>query len=266
MGLERITSRENRRLIHARKVRDGRERSQMFIEGRRLAEEAIRSEIIIDEGFVAEGFEGSDILNVLSERGIAISNLPGPLFRSIAATEEPQGIVLLAQRPNNPVDDFNLGGSTLPLFLFLKEVNNPANLGAILRSAEAAGVGGIFVSKNSADVFSPKALRASMGSAFRTRITVNSELTEVLDRARAEGLECLAVDSSGKNNYLQVDWTRPHLLIFGSEAHGISESERNLIGREISIPMENSVESLNLAVAAGVVLFEAKRQILIQGY
>ncbi len=264
MELQRITSRENRRLVHARKVRGGKERGHIFIEGRRLVVEAMRSEIRIIECFVAQGFNGDEVLDEISSQGILISELPVPLFRTIASTEEPQGTIILAERPDRPVNDFGVELKSVPIFLFLNGVNNPSNLGAILRSAEAAGASGVFVSKNSADVFSPKALRASMGSAFRTRISVNSELAEVLDRARADGLDCLAVDRSAGASYLQADLTRPHLLVFGSEAHGLSASELDLIGGGVSIPMENDVESLNIAVAAGIVLFEAKRQLAIR--
>ncbi|CAN5250612.1 RNA methyltransferase [soil metagenome] len=261
MELQRITSRENRRLIYARKVRDGKESGQIFIEGRRLVTEALRSDIRINDCFFAEGFEHGGLLDPIAEKGIDIWKLRDSLFRSIAATKQPQGIVLLADHPINPIKDFNLPQVSVPVFLFLNEINNPSNLGAILRSVEAAGAGGVFVSKNSADVFSPKALRASMGAAFRVRVTENADLEEVLGRARAGGLTCLAVDRLAGASYLQIDWKkRPHLLVLGSEAHGLSSSELELIGDGISIPMDNSVESLNLAVAAGIILFEAKRK------
>lgn len=261
MELQRITSRENRRLIHARKVRDGKDRGQIFIEGRRLVAEALRSDIRINDCFVAEGFEDRELLDSIAEKGIDIWELSASLFRSIAATDQPQGIVLLADHPINPIIDFNSPHVTVPVFLFLNEINNPSNLGAILRSVEASGAGGVFVSKNSADVFSPKALRASMGAAFRIRVTENADLDEVLARARAGGVSCLAADRLAVMSYLQIDWKKgPHLLVFGSEAHGLSSREMELIGDGISIPMDNSVESLNLAVAAGIILFEAKRK------
>ncbi len=261
MELQRITSRENRRLIHARKVRDGKERSQIFIEGRRLVAEALRSNIRINDCFVSEGFEDWGLLDPIAENGIDIWELSDSLFRSIAATDQSQGIILLADHPIIPIKDFSLPRLTVPVFLFLHEINNPSNLGAILRSVEAAGAGGVFVSKNSADVFSPKALRASMGAAFRIRVTENADLEAVLGWARAGGVTCLAVDRLAVTSYLQVDCKKgPHLLVFGSEAHGLSKRALELIGGGISIPMGNSVESLNLAVAAGIILFEAKRK------
>lgn len=263
MELQTITSRENRRLVLARKVRDGKERGLMFIEGRRLANEAIRSGINIEHCFVEKGSRVGEQLDPLIESGIMVSELTRPLFRSIADTEESQGIVILAKRPDSTVDPFEVDSSLCPVFLFLQQVSNPSNLGAILRSAEAAGVKGIFISKNSADVYSPKALRASMGSAFRTKIAVGSDLADVVERAKLIGAECLAIDTLASESYLTVYWKRPHLLVFGSEGHGLSSADIDLIGGSVAIPMEEGVESLNLAVAAGIILFEARRQLLL---
>ncbi len=260
LEINRITSRENRRLILARKVRDGKEGGLIFIEGRRLSVEALRSDISIEECFISEDFGDDELVTSILEKGIGVAELPSSIFVSIAATENPQGIILLAERPVLPIENFWTDEAALPLFLFLKEINNPSNLGAILRTVEAAGAGGVFISTNSADVFSPKALRASMGAAFRVRIMENADLESLIGQAKSGGIGCLALDASAAADYLDVDWQEPHLLVFGSEAHGLSETELELIGGSIAIPMKNSVESLNLSVAAAIVLFEAKRQ------
>jgi RNA methyltransferase, TrmH family len=259
--IKRITSRENRRLVYARKVRDGHEPSEIFIEGRRLAAEALRSDISIRECFIAEDLSDTALRDSVIDNGIEVTELPSSLFRSITATEHPQGIVLLAERPLTSFTNFDPEKDSVPIFVFLHEINNPSNLGAILRSVEASGAGGVFISRRSADVFSPKALRASMGSAFRVKIVENAELDEILENARAAGFECLAADNRAEIEYFNIDWKRPHLLVFGSEAHGLDEQELRSIGGGIRIPMEPSAESLNLAVAAGIVLFEARRQV-----
>lgn len=259
MKLEKITSRENRRLIHARKARDGRSPDLMFIEGRRLVTEALRSDVRTVECFINEDFKDEDLIGSIGDLGIDVLQLSATLFRSLAATDQSQGVILLAERPVNSFDMSEWRDVKVPIFLYLKEINNPSNLGAVLRSAEAAGAGGVFVSRNSADVFSPKALRASMGSAFRIPIRVDADLSAILGEARTFGIDCLAVDTAAGRAYLDVDWRRPHLLIYGSEAHGLSVDEMALIGEAVSIPMDKPVESLNLAVAAAIVLFEARR-------
>ena len=262
--VEKITSRDNQRIMDARKVRDGKDTGRIFIEGRRLVNEAVRSAIAIDECFYVDGFRDGDLLSAIAARTQKMTEVPERLFRSIADTDNSQGIILIAQRPNNGAAAINeclkTKTSSLPIVLFLKEINNPSNLGAILRTAEAAGVAGVVISENSADVYSPKSLRAAMGSSFRLPIWDRARFGEILDWAKNWDLVSTAADVGATKSYIQIDWRQPRLLIFGSEAHGLSESELQSIDEQLKIPMEDAVESLNLAVSAGVILFEARRQ------
>lgn len=262
MRLERITSRDNSRLIHARKVREGRVPKQIFIEGRRLAEEALRFGLAIDLCFVSESFEGKVLLDLATNNGATGVELPDRLFASIADTKQPQGIILIAKRPSSSLSDIEtrLQFSRTPVVVFLKEINNPSNLGAVLRTAEAAGAAGIIVSRNSADVFSPKALRGSMGATFRFPALQDGDLDHVLRWAKAAQLVPTAAAAAEGADYLATDWRKPRLLILGSEAHGIADAELEQIDEKVTIPMESGVESLNLAVSAGIILFEARRQ------
>jgi len=256
MKIEQIISRDNQRLVNARKVRDGKVPDKIFIEGRRLVEEALRSEIVSEECFFSEDFTDDGLRRAFRGR---VFEVPANIFTSIADTDHTQGIVVIAQRP--ATSSLNLEQKTaMPLVVFLNEINNPSNLGAVIRTAEAAGVGGVMVSKNSADVFSPKALRAAMGSSFRLPYGDNVTFDEAINWAQNEGLTTTAADKRGKESYTSVDWKKPRLLIFGSEAHGLSDEQLTLVDETISIPMTHTVESLNLAVSAGVILFEAKRQ------
>ena len=258
--VNRIESRDNARLVRARKIRDGREKDRVFIEGRRLVEEAAGSSLAIEEAYVAENFGDRELVERLARKGIEIYHLPEHLFRSIAATEHPQGIAVIARRPVHTITDLEVPEGSIPLFIFLKEINNPANLGAVMRAAEAAGAAAIFISRRSADAYSPKSLRAAMGSAFRLNIVEEADLSSILSMARERGVRSLAVDNAGGGSYLDVDWRQPHLLMFGSEAHGLTEEDKMQVTEHISIPMAGTVESLNLAVAVGVVLFEARRR------
>ena len=260
MGLQRVRSRENKRLIGARKVRDGKDRDLVFIEGRRLVGEALSSGIQIVECFIVEGFSDQELLASIQKLNIDIVELPPTLFRSLAATDQPQGIILLADRPVGSLKITNWRRYRVPLYLYLSEVSNPSNLGAILRTVEAAGAAGVFTSMNSADAFSPKSIRASMGAAFRVPVSPESNIEGVVLSARAAGVKCLALDAAADKSYLDVDWKKPHVLICGSEAHGLTEREFDLVDATVSIPMEPPVESLNLAVAAGIILFEARRR------
>jgi TrmH family RNA methyltransferase len=258
--MERITSRENRRLVAARAVRDGRAPEQIFIEGKRLVQEAVRSNIEIDECFVSEDLDDQFILDALAGCTASIAELPERIFSTIADTKQPQGVIAIGRRPNTGREMIAIRDGQIPLVVFLDEINNPSNLGAILRTAEAAGVAGIVISRGSADAFSPKALRGAMGSSFRVPVWDNAGFSDVIEWAREGHLPVCAAVADSTTDYITVDWKKPRLLIFGSEAHGLNANQLKDVDETLAIPMAQNVESLNLAVAAGIILFEARRQ------
>ncbi len=259
--IEKVSSRDNQRLIALRKVRDGKDRSRVFIEGRRLILDAIRSGIKLDEFYFSASFSVPETIEEISAQTAFVAEVAERIFPTIADTSGTQGIIALAGRPQWNFDSIATRVSVgLPIVVWLKEPNNPANLGAILRTAEAAGVAGILISPGGADAFSPKSVRGSMGSIFRLPVVQGVEFETAMAFARQNGLITTAVDISGEKTYADVDWTASHLLVLGSEAHGLSETEFASTHERVVIPMAAPVESLNLAMAAGIVLFEARRQ------
>lgn len=256
-----ITSRDNQKLKFARSVRDGRDLHHIFVEGARLAKEALRSGSEIVEVLVSESFR---LKNTESHLLRDASVIADRVFESVTETKSSQGILIIAKKPVTSlkaVSEAVSQRSGLPLVIFLNEINNPSNLGAILRTAEAAGVCGVIISTRSADIFSPKALRAAMGASLRLPVYENAGFDEALNWAREKGMISTGADISAQMSYTEADWTKPRLLIFGSEAHGLSDEEKGRIGELVRVPMENEVESLNLAVSCGIILFEAKRQV-----
>lgn len=260
----KITSRDNLRIKNAKLVREGRVKNQIFIEGWRLCEEALSAKLKISEVFVTEKFIQNELHEDFFKR-ISNSNLSevsDKVFDSLSDTKTSQGIIFIAEKPDSGQNavEAKLNKSEFPLFVLLHQINNPANLGAIFRTAEASGVSGIIVTKNSTDVFSPKSLRGAMGAAFRLPIWTRADYFEALDWARRHNLKSVCADIGSTKSYTEIDWKTGRLLIVGSEGHGLNEAERKSADESLIIPMENGVESLNLAVACGVVLFEAKRQ------
>ncbi len=266
--MQKINSRENQKLKFARKVRDGKVKNLIFIEGVRLSEEVLRSNLIIQEAFINENFAETgrerELFNEILTRNVNISEVADTIFQSIADTNQPQGVILIVEKPeqaksaieNNLKDN----SSKLALVIFLSEINNPSNLGAILRTAEAVGVAGVIISVKSADAFSAKATRAAMGANLRLPIWENAGFDEVFVWAKSQNAISTAADINAEKSYTEIDWKKRRLLIFGSEAHGLSEVLRSKIDELIFIPMENNVESLNLAVSCGIILFEANRE------
>jgi TrmH family RNA methyltransferase len=265
--MPKITSRENAKLKLARKVRDGREKNLIFVEGLRLAEEVLRSETKVAEIFLSEDFNSNErtaqLIQAFQNKDYSISEVSEKLFHSIADTITSQGIILICQKPPTAKQNFEAKFSLknkLPVVVLLYEINNPSNLGAILRTAEAVNAAGIIVSANSADVFSPKSLRASMGAGLRLNIWTNAGFEEVLNWSRQKNLISTAADINAEKSYTEIDWSKPRLLVFGSEAHGLKADDFRKIDEHLIIPMKNGVESLNLAVSGGIILFEAGRQ------
>ncbi|HLA96766.1 MAG TPA: RNA methyltransferase [Pyrinomonadaceae bacterium] len=251
---ETIISRDNAKLKFARSVRDGKERDFIFIEGTRLTEEAIRSNIEILDAFVSES--ASEKASSIIGKRCETAKVAAKAFDSITDTENSQGIVMIARRPETLVEEIDLGKG---IVVFLNQINNPSNLGAVIRTAEAAGVSALITSADSTDAFSPKAVRASMGSCFRLPIVEGMTFDDAIDCGKQKGLISTAADINARESYTEIDWKKPRLLVFGSEAHGLTHRELDGIEQTIHIPMANLVESLNLAVSVGIILFEANR-------
>ena len=223
--------------------------------------DAIPTRIEIEQAFVSTDSNG-DFLELMTDAGArTIYEVSRQAFESMADTVTSQGVVIIARRPAADADVIaeRISNATLPLVVFLHRINNPSNLGAVVRTAEAAGAAAVIVSSESADAFSPKSIRASMGSAFRLPIWQGMSFDEAIEWAAANRLQTTAADADAESSHYDIDWYKPRMLVFGSEAHGLSDDERRRVEEIIKIPMEREVESLNLAVAAGVILFEARR-------
>lgn len=266
--LPKIASRDNPKIKHARKVRDGQVKNLVFVEGLRAAEELLRRGVPIITCFLREGIVRTEridkLVETIFEREVDAAEVAVQTFQSIADTAHSQGIVLLAKRPHASAEQIesalkNKSGKFSSV-IYLSEINNPSNLGAILRTAEAAGIVGVIISEKSADAFSPKASRAALGANFRLPVWEQAGAADALQWAEKNDLITTAADIDAEKSYAEIDWKIPRLLVFGSEARGLTSSFRQKIKQLIYIPMENQVESLNLSVACGIILFEAKRQ------
>ncbi len=261
----KITSRDNQRLKFARRVRDGDVEDLIFVEGARLAEEVLRSNLKIADVFYTESFAATERGRAFlkQSQNLDCAEVSPNIFASLADTKTSQGIIVICEKPTtgkHSIETNLLSALKLPLVIALHRINNPANLGAILRTAEAVNVSGVITTRNSADAFSPKSLRGAMGASLRLALWTDVDFYEATEWAKRKNLISVCADVNAETSYLEVDWKTPRLLVFGSEAHGLSTEEKEKIDESLLIPMENRVESLNLAVACGVILFEAKRQ------
>ncbi len=260
-----ITSRENPAIKLATAVREGRDRDRIFIEGLRLSEEAIDANLRIETVFFVQDqllkARGSELLDRLQSTNARIIETTSRILDGISDTKNPQGIVLVATRPvDRTLSDISTAKKPL-LLAILHKVGNPANTGGILRTAEAAGVSAVLATEGTADIYSPKSLRASMGSAFRLRVIQKLSFEQAIEECRARGLAVIGTAPDADLSYTQLDWTNPTAVVLGSEAFGLDRDELNQLDRTVTVPMNPPVESLNVAATAAIIFFEAARQI-----
>lgn len=272
MSRDRITSPQNPRLKSWGLLqRDGnarRERREFILEGRGLVETALElgcvKALLYSEKFIAKsgataGGEdpliGDALLRDARSRGIECVELSMAAFRKLADVPSPQGVAVLAELPRfSPGDVFKADA----LLLVAAGVQEPGNLGSMMRSCLAAGATGFVALAPSADIFHPRSVRGSAGAVLALPSLRMGE-DEFLDSAGKVGLRLLAAVPRGGSDFRSGDWSRPCALVIGSEGGGVSET---LASRStaITIPMPGGTESLNAAAAAAVLLFEATRQ------
>ncbi|HEX8140227.1 MAG TPA: RNA methyltransferase [Pyrinomonadaceae bacterium] len=259
-----IKSRDNQVARRARAVRERRAEGLIFVEGVRLCEEALGASLDIEDVLCTERLageeRGSALLDALRPVAGRIALLSEQVFASVSDTKTPQGIICLARRPRTGPEVLARAVGATPLLVVIHRINNPSNAGAILRTAEAAGAAGAVTTAGSADLFSPKALRGAMGSSFRLPLWLGAAFAEVLAWCAERDIRTVSADIGAQISHTEIDWKPARALIVGAEASGLERSEVAATHEALKIPMRPPVDSLNVAVAAGIILYEAARQ------
>lgn len=256
---EVIRSRSNPLFKRLAAQKEHADRDSCLLEGPRLVEEALAAGLAIREAVASPRARerSGALLAMLESNGVAVRLLDDALVASLSEAETTQGLLAIADRP--AASGAVLDGER-PLVLVAVAIQNPGNLGALLRTAEAAGVTGALLTRGCADPFSWKALRGSMGSAFRLPLAAGLELDAVLERLRERGVATVAATSDATQRYDAFDWRGPAALLLGNEAAGLPAAVARAASARVAIPMAGVVESLNVSAAAAVLLFEAARQ------
>jgi TrmH family RNA methyltransferase len=276
MLVERITSKQNPLIKRFRRVRIGDERHLLFIEGLRLVEDALQAGVHFESvaySLALEGTErGANLQDELLHVPCRGALVPQQILDYIADTETPQGIVAIVSRPHYELRD--LFNDETPLLIIADELQDPGNIGSIVRTAEAAGASGLIALRYTVDPFNLKALRASMGSAFRLPVVTDVKREELLQICNEREVKIVASRLPAKNRglledaaivvkeakYTDANLTQAVALVLGREASGVSEDIAEAADMFVHIPMAEGIESLNVAAAATVLLYEAARQ------
>ena len=256
-----IRSRSNPLVKRLRALKERGTGDLALLEGFTLAEEGLAAGLQFVEAAVTPAAEdsarGRDLVRQLEARRVPVRRVAASVLESLSEAEASQGLVALARRPPFAEDAIYTPPA---LVVVAAGLQNPGNVGAVLRAAEAAGATGAYLTRGTADPFSWKALRGAMGSAFRVPHVRGLAAADVLARLRRRGVTVLAAAAGDGERYDSADLRRPVAFLLGQEASGLDKELETQADGRITIPMQGRAESLNVAVAAGVLLFEAARQ------
>ncbi|HKQ46565.1 MAG TPA: RNA methyltransferase [Phycisphaerae bacterium] len=261
---EIITSTGNPRVKEALRLRGKRGRAEgehILIDGVREIGRAVEAGIGIDEVFFCDailaGDDAAALLKSIAAGGSRVTQVSETVFDKIRYGDRTGGLVTIAQRPRRALDDLRL--SSNPLVAVLERLEKPGNLGAIVRTADAAGVEAILVIDPETDLYGPNVIRASLGTIFCLPV-VEAEVDAAIAWIKKRNLAMIAATPEGAAVYTDVDFRGPVALVFGSEAKGLSTTWRKPNVTLATVPMRGRADSLNVATTAALFFYEALRQ------
>jgi TrmH family RNA methyltransferase len=238
------------------RARERRREKAFVIEGARLF--ADTPEDFLLETFVTkEYFEGAEekIRDRIRRKGGVL--VTPELLKKMSDTQTPQGVAAIVRMPEWTMEDLLSGN---PLILVLENIQDPGNLGTMVRTAEAAGASGILMSRDTVDLFNPKTVRSTMSGIFRVPALISEDLAASLDLLKKRGVTSFAAHLGGEAAYDRLSYTGPSAFLIGNEGKGLTEELSEKADQKLLIPMHGRIESLNAAMAAGILLYEADRQ------
>lgn len=235
-----------------------RRTSGLFIaEGRKMFSEVPPS--LIEQLCVSETFAGENPLLIEEKsQSCELMILSDSRFAALSDTKTPQGVLSVLKTPAWRTEE--ILSKKAPFVLVLENLQDPGNAGTILRTAEAAGVDGVFLTEGSVDMYNPKTIRSTMGAIYRVPHKVVSDVDDLLDTFRSRGITTYAAALDGRQVYLEPDYTGGCAFLIGNESQGLSDELQGKCDCPIIIPMKGRIESLNAAMAAGILMYEAARQ------
>ena len=259
--MQTITSKDNELIKHIRKLKDKKyrdESNEYVVEGVKLVEEAVKENAKIKQIIVCEDTTRTYeipthiMLEIARYECISVSN---KIFNIITQVTNPQGIMAIIEKnAQNAKIDY-----TQDIIVVLDDVQDPGNLGTILRTVDSIGLNQIIVSKGTADAFNSKVVRSTMGAIFRIKIIEVENLAQEIKEMRKHHFKLMVTSLQTKNSIYDIDFYKK-IIVIGNEANGVSKEIQDMADEKAKIPMLGRTESLNASVAAGVVMYEYVRQ------
>ena len=228
------------------------------VEGIRELELALKGGYELDTVFIFEDLVSEDEVTALTNQQLNLVRVSKEVHQKIAYRSSTEGVVAIVKTKSNSLDSILFNTKT-PLVLIAEAPEKPGNIGAILRTADAANVDAIFIANPKTDLYNPNIIRSSVGCVFTNQIATGTT-EEIITFLAANNIHIYAATLQNSNEYHQEDYTQASAIVVGTEATGLSEEWRNAAKQNIIIPMQGQIDSMNVSVAAGILIYEAKRQ------
>lgn len=256
-----ITSTSSSQVKHViqlqKKAKVRKEYKEFVVEGNKMVAEAPAERIV--KVYASETFADMNEafisgLNVDTKKYEVVSD---NVFMQMSDTRTPQGIMAIIKMAQYNISDITKGN---PLIIAIENLQDPGNLGTIIRMGEGAGVTGVIMSANTVDIYNPKTIRSTMGSVYRVPFIYENDFAEAIDGIKKQGVKVFAAHLNGSNTYTKEDYTGASAFLIGNEGNGLTNAITDKANALIKIPMEGQVESLNAAIACTILTYEAVRQ------
>lgn len=241
------------------KAKERRRDNVYVVEGFKMFEEAPVEqikEVYLSEEAEKRAQERKELREKLALTGY--ETVAGDLFRKMSDTQTPQGILTVLRQPGYRLEELITQKNAL--LVVLEDLQDPGNLGTIIRTGEGAGITGVIMTSRTVDIFNPKTIRATMGSIYRVPFVYVENLTETLQKIHEHGIHTYAAHLKGNTYYDMFSFREPTAFLIGNEGNGLQKETADMAEQYLKIPMEGQVESLNAAIATSLLMYEAHRQ------
>ena len=243
------------------KARERKKNKEYVVEGVRMVSE-VPADLLV-KIYMSERFHSNNpeyVHELVKKQGISsdsIEIVADNVFDRMSQTQTPQGIMAVVRMKDSSISDMLTDN---PLLILVENLQDPGNLGTILRTAEGAGVTGILMDRECVDIYNPKTIRSTMGSVYRMPFVYVEDLGKGIQDLKDKGITTYAAHLEGTNSYDEEDLTNPCAFLIGNEGNGLRREIADMADCYVKIPMLGQVESLNAAIASSVLMFEAARQ------
>lgn len=246
-------------LLIQKKAKARKEYREFIVEGHKMVMEAPADRVV--KVYASETFYNNNekLIQDLISKNEEIEIVSDQVFQRMSDTQTPQGIMALVKMKELDLEAIYNSEET-PLLLLIENLQDPGNLGTIMRMGEGAGVTGIIMSGNTVDIYNPKTIRSTMGSIYRVPFVYVEDFVNTLNMCRDKGIRLYAAHLKGESNYTEANYTEACGFLIGNEGNGLSERASSCADCLIKIPMKGQVESYNAAIATTILTFEAVRQ------